>query len=328
MALTYSCKFSGMTANCTGLPELPRVSKERANRGENSLEVQEARERKYFEAVVTACEGRWTRIEDDGKPGGHPDYEVTFGADLLSCELKSIGDCEVTLRRNDLRDMIVEELERRNETLWIMTDAPWRNWIESGQITDAPSVARQIVDVAVEVAERPPISNTVESAEKNVGFSFGTAKITVFRAETIAAHVGEFERIDLSARIREVLGSARVQHKTSELSHLPFIVVLFVRDSFDDIKEVATAICGDFEVHLAIPPPQSDVPIKTTLGRTNRFFAPQKNTSISGVLYVPCGPNWSNSPVTLILNPFARHHVCDSWFKHAKIARQDIDLTS
>ena len=281
----------------------------------------------YFEAVVKACGGSSTPVENDELPGGHTDYVVAFGEDRLSCELKSVSDSSVTSSRKTLRDMIVEELKKRSEMLWVITDGRWRDWIESKQMTGHSRVAKRIVAAAIEVAKEIPAPNTGQSEVGHVTFDFGVVKINVQRANTAFAYVSEFERIDLAKRIREVLGKARLQHKTSTTPELPLVVVLFLRDWFDDISELGTALCGDFTYNLRVPTAGSVSLAEGTPGRTNRFFAPHKNTSVSAVLYVPCGPNWSNSPVTLILNPFARHPVSDSWFSHPEIARQEIDLT-
>lgn len=292
------------------------------------LRAQERCEREYFEALVGACKGTCNPVVDDGLPGGHTDYEVHFDGDNLISELKSVGDSKVVQTRDSIRDAIVLELEKRGEMLWIFTDAPWRNWIESRQLPSHTKIAKQIVDAATTAASHLVDSGTGEDAKVASEFTFGTVGLTVMRANTVSVYVSEFERIDLAERIRDTLGQARSQHKTSRSPELPLVVVLFLRDAFDDIKAVATAICGDLEVHLKIPSPGSNVPVKATPGRTNRFFAPHKNTSVSGVLYVPCGSNWSQSPVTLIPNPFARCPVKESWFKHSDIARQEIDLSS
>ncbi len=105
------------------------------------------------------------------------------------------------------------------------------------------------------------------------------------------------------------------------------MIVLFLRDTFDDISRVGGALLGDYMYVLVRQSPGTALQIDPTLGRTNRFYAPHKNTSVSAVLYVPCGTNWSDSPVTPIPNPFAKIPVQDSWFAHLEIARQEIDLS-
>jgi hypothetical protein len=252
---------------------------------------------------------------------------VTFGEDRLSCELKSLSDNSVTTSRNTLRDIVVADLEKRKEMLWIFTDGRWRDWIESGQLTGHAQVAKRIVEAAIEVSKAIPAPNTGQSEVGLVKFDFGDVKITIQRANTAFAYVGEFEEIDLPRRIREVLGKARLQHKSSKTPDLPLVVTLFLRDFFDDIRHLGTALCGDLTCQFRIPPSGNFALAEQSPGRTNRFFALHKNTSVSAVLYVPCRANWSNSPVTLILNPFAQRPVKDAWFQHPEIERQEIDLT-